>query len=334
MVNGMGMVKCFAGIPLFQDLPFRIRRYTKQNNYRRLDKLLSSPKAIKSITNADIGPALTIACIEGYSMCVSSLLKAFPSAADWQDESDRTPLHAASYYGHGECIRELLEMNAKINVRDSLKRTPLMIACANGHHECVQLLIERGADITMTDAEGRTCLMLACAFDRYNAISALFGAESLDPDIADSKGFTALHFSAQYNMPLSMRVLLDGGAAVDCVDAEGNTPLMLACQGGYRRCTALLLEREASVNTANAANLKTALHLASQYGHTDCVDILMDFGADANMADNSGLTALKLSKTPRINEIIQLKSPGKPVSLKPMDIAEIASPSKSISIRD
>jgi len=268
-------------------------------------------------------------------MCLASLLKAFPSAVDWQDEmSDRTALHTASYYGYTNCIRELLEANANVNVRDKLKRTPLMISCANGHHECVQLLIERGADTTMTDEEGRTCLMLACAFDRSNAISALFGAESLDPDIADSKGFTALHFSAQYNLPLCMRVLLDGGATVDCVDAQGNTPLMLACQGGYRRCTALLLEREASVNTTNAVNLKTALHLASQNGHTDCVDILMNFGADADMTNSDGLTALELSRTPRINEIIQLKSPGKPVSVKPRDIAEIASPSKSASIRD
>jgi ankyrin repeat protein len=186
----------------------------------------------------------------------------------------------------------------------------------------------------MTDAEGRTCLMLASAFGRHNAISALFGAESLDPDVADSKGFTALHFAVQYNLPLCLRVLLDGGASVDCTDKEGNTPLMLACIGGHRRCTSLLLEREASVNAANTTNLKTALHLASQHGHTDCVDILMDFGADAKMTDSGGLTAEELSKSSQIIEIIQLKSPGKPIAPKPGEIAEIASPSKAVSIRD
>lgn len=328
------MMSCFAGIPLFQEFSVRLRRLAKENNCRGIEKLLSSTTNKSKITIENIGPALTIACIEGYSTCIVSLLKACPNSVNWKDESDRTPLHASAYYGHPNCIKQLLKSNAKVNERDTLQRTPLMIACANGHHECVQLLIERDADITMTDIEGRTCLMLACAFDRYNVVSALFGAESLDPDVTDAKGFTALHFSAQYNLPLCMRVLLDGGAAVDCVDKEGNTPLMLTCKCGYRRCTSLLLEREASVNTTNAANLKTALHLASHFGHTDCVDILMDFGADANMTDSGGLTALDLSKNPRISEIIQLKSPVKPVPLNPGDIAAIASPSKSTALRD
>lgn len=45
----------------------------------------------------------------------------------------RTPLHAAAFADHVECLQLLLSHNAQVNAADNSGKTPLTIAAEKGH---------------------------------------------------------------------------------------------------------------------------------------------------------------------------------------------------------
>jgi len=125
-----------------------------------------------------------------------------------QCEEDRTPLHAAVYFGHVEVVRFLLENNAAGNSRDREDRTPLHNPSEGASSskdpnkfrmlaDVVRLLLQYGADINAQQSIGRT----------------------------------PLHVAGIYGVVEVARVLLEHGAKVDVKDNEGRTAFDLALNG-------------------------------------------------------------------------------------------------------
>jgi uncharacterized protein len=84
--------------------------------------------------------------------------------------------------------------------------------------------------VNMRDADGRTPLMHAIlADDADPPIVRLIIERGADVNVADGgQHWTALHFAARDHNTEIVRQLLQSGAAVDPVDAFGNTPLWRA----------------------------------------------------------------------------------------------------------
>lgn len=77
-----------------------------------------------------------------------------------------TPLHLASFFGHLDTARLLIDRGADVNARSRSERfakanTPLHAAAANRQTEVASLLIERGAEVNARDGSGHTPLALA-----------------------------------------------------------------------------------------------------------------------------------------------------------------------------
>ncbi|XP_076107833.1 uncharacterized protein LOC143076084 [Mytilus galloprovincialis] len=56
------------------------------------------------------------------------------------------PLHIASFMGHTDIARLLLDHKANVNVKKKDETTPLFYACEVGHEDIIELLLEKGAN--------------------------------------------------------------------------------------------------------------------------------------------------------------------------------------------
>ncbi|XP_069132753.1 myotrophin-like [Argopecten irradians] len=85
---------------------------------------------------------------------VNELLK---QGADVNEVTNsRTPLHFAADYGQCEVIKILLEKGADINAPDKYDITPLLAAIFEEHTECVELLIKEGASTNGKTPDGQS----------------------------------------------------------------------------------------------------------------------------------------------------------------------------------
>jgi ankyrin repeat protein len=68
--------------------------------------------------------------------------------SDWRDW---TALHYASFEGHTDVVRTLVESGAMMNIVDTIGRTPLHYACSNCNVGALSVLVELGADTSKKD---------------------------------------------------------------------------------------------------------------------------------------------------------------------------------------
>lgn len=80
---------------------------------------------------------------------------------------------------------------------------------------------------------------------------------------------------ASGNLERVKELLDEGGHDVDVADAEGNTAMIFACEGGRTQAARLLLERGANPNLHNTTTGRTPLHVACFGGHCGCVILLL-----------------------------------------------------------
>jgi uncharacterized protein len=115
------------------------------------------------------------------------LLDGDPSLANaWADDGFQ-PLGLASFFGHVEAARLLVERGAEVNSasRNDMKVMPLHSAVATGdpnaRYELAKLLLEHGADANARQQDDYTPLMAAehHGDERLRALLLEHGAETL-----------------------------------------------------------------------------------------------------------------------------------------------------------
>ncbi|HJP92208.1 MAG TPA: ankyrin repeat domain-containing protein [Pyrinomonadaceae bacterium] len=129
---------------------------------------------------------------------VRELLETEPDLVNAFSPDGFTPLGYASFFGHLETVRVLLDKGAQVNVPSNnfLKAVPLRSASVAGHLEIARLLIDRGAEV---DAPG-------------------------------GGGMTSLHEVAGVGRVEFAKLLLDHGANINARADDGKTPLTIAIE--------------------------------------------------------------------------------------------------------
>jgi ankyrin repeat protein len=136
-------------------------------------------------------------------------------------------------------------------------------------------------------SEGFTFLKAVRVRDGATADRILSNPSSIAVNHRDpSTGEGALHILVRGRDVTWLAFMLGRGARPDIGDRDGNTPLILAAQIGWRDGAEQLIARGAAVNLANNRG-ETPLILAVQRRDLQMVRLLMSQRADPNQADHA-----------------------------------------------
>jgi hypothetical protein len=186
---------------------------------------------------------------------------------DWDD--DRTPLHWAAARGHREIVFILLEAGADRTARDKHGRTPaeLALECDQpGIHEIINYgpRLEDGKKATGYEGaisqlcmrnEPRELESMLCAYtvEKDERIRELISVNRRD---VDGDRFP-LHWAAARGAITCAHMLIDAGADISALDANGETAADLAARLNQRTMHELLIQ--AAIDTGDIAEQEQAL---------------------------------------------------------------------------
>jgi len=150
-------------------------------------------------------------------------------------------------------------------------------------------------------SSNQTALMVA-ASNGWELIVADLLRSGAKLDLVDANGDTALHYSAQYSQPRTMKLLLDAGARTDLLDKWSQTPLIMCASSYNWEGFQMLMAKNVDVNAVTPSGV-TALHVAAGYGELGMVKALLARGAKVNAAST------KKGETPLMNACSQWPHP-------------------------
>ncbi|KAF0687296.1 Aste57867_20962 [Aphanomyces stellatus] len=174
---------------------------------------------------------------------------------------------------------------------------------------CTKFFDERtDVDFNLPNEQGCTLLVTACAFDRSTLLPNLIHRTSNVAAATHSNANNVLHFAALSNHPDVMRVVLETDMVkmaplINLGNANGDTPLMVACTGKYMEGVDALLAHGADISPVNQS-LVTALMCAARTDEDQAasssaalVGRLLAHGGDVclDAANVSGNTALHMA---------------------------------------
>jgi hypothetical protein len=252
----------------------------------------------------------------------------------------KTPLHDSIRLGILDIQMLLIRRGADIEVRDMEGNTPFMEAVLAGNQSVMELLVGLGADPRTRNFRGDTALHIIATMERPDLANLLlrWGASiharnawgrtpfqnalvtsprQLRTFLADGRlnlsddfGSSPLHIAIQERVSLTMiNTIVEFGARMSSVDAEGRTPLRLAVDLDEMETAKLLADSGADVfvtardgrNSAEIALAKgesavlalfsgramytsdstgnTILHYAARLGEPSMISLLLSLGA-------------------------------------------------------
>lgn len=220
--------------------------------------------------------ALMYAARGGHLESVQVLLKAGASVSA-KDKNARDsmgenqPLHHAMASRNPAVIEELISAGADVNALNMFGDTPLNRAIEENNLEAARLLLKRGATVNLKSK--RRCRPPLCAASwaqipppAIRDFILLLLEAGADPNAVDNLGRTALYalvtardIPNEIAVPL-LEKLLQTGAKSDCVDKEGDTPLLHAVM--YWNPPAVKLLVQAGADTARIYGRGTVLDIA------------------------------------------------------------------------
>lgn len=163
------------------------------------------------------------------------------------DSMRMTPLHLAVESGSDLIVRNLLLAGANINETTTDKKTALHFAAEKDHFQIISILLENGIDFNAVDTSLNNALHVACQYGNLASGKVLLAESQIDAEAVNLRGQNCLHLVSQFGRENSNASIFDLFIStmpeypINKVDAEGNSPLLLAyINGNWNLCRALV----------------------------------------------------------------------------------------------
>ncbi|KAK5645047.1 hypothetical protein RI129_006347 [Pyrocoelia pectoralis] len=212
----------------------------------------------------------------------------------------RTALLYAVDTGHMEMVKILLNNNANIHLADDI-RTPLLKAIRLGNKEILKLLLGK-SDLSSVTYDYKYNLL--CEAGKTNNVEVAKMLLNMGVGLEARDCISPLLYAASYGQTAVLKMFLKRGASLDATDKLGRTSLYLAASNGYLLTVRVLLNHGAAINHSNKNG--TALFTAVQNEHISTVKLLLQKGADVSNTDYLNRTALSFAACGNNIEILTL----------------------------
>ncbi len=189
-----------------------------------------------------------------------------------------TGIHAAAQKGDIAEIKRLISSGADLEKIDGRGRTALHIAAFASNDEVVKLLTQAGLDPNRLEHDKYDIITIAAVANDADMVGTAVRAGGSASNITSVYDGTALIAAAHLGNWESVEVLIEAGAPLDHVNNLGWTALIEAVvlgDGGPRhtRTVKLLVDAGADRSIADR-NGNTPLQLARQRGYKDMIRML------------------------------------------------------------
>ena len=282
----------------------------------------------RHVQNNNTHLALIQACFAGQAKVVELLGRG--ALVNTQRYDGVSALIMASFAGHFDIVKFLIDRGARVNMQDDQGRSALFMASLAGHAEIARLLLDNGTQVNTQNNHGSTTLLVACLTGSAYIVAELLQQLNIQP-MTNSYFLSVIRSSVKGHIEL-VKLLLDRGADVNIKAHGGISPLVGGCFTGCIETVKLLLlygvdlnAKAGKVTALDYASLlghteivqvllvsgvqveaTYALLLATSAGHIDIMKILLDHGADLHMRGEDGRTPLHMASITGCKEALNL----------------------------
>ena len=205
----------------------------------------------------------------------------------------------------------MVEKKADINKLDLQKRSALSYAILQGSVECAKFLVEAKSSLSQKDKNEQNAVHLVAQMGQVEVLETMLSVmNSLDLNVSDGQGYSALHLAIYHKKKECVQMLLSlaekqpGSVKLAKSSQDGTTPLQIASfLGDVLTVERLLLSNEAKVDQVDNRGL-TALHYASLSNSLPCVELLLRHGALAKSTSVNGELPVDLTSDENIKGVI------------------------------
>ncbi|XP_033614990.1 inversin isoform X3 [Fukomys damarensis] len=245
--------------------------------------------------------------------CADALLKA-GADVNKTDHSQRTALHLAAQKGNYRFMKLLLTRRANWMQKDLEEMTPLHLTTRHKSPKCLALLLKFMApgEVDTQDKNKQTALHWSAYYNNPEHVKLLIKHDS-NIGIPDVEGKIPLHWAANHKDPSAVhtvRCILDAApteSLLNWQDYEGRTPLHFAVADGNVTVVDVLTSYE-SCNITSYDNLfRTPLHWAALLGHAQIVHLLLERNKSGTIpSDSQGATPLHYAAQSNFAETVKV----------------------------
>ncbi|MFN7903973.1 MAG: ankyrin repeat domain-containing protein [Pseudobdellovibrionaceae bacterium] len=106
-------------------------------------------------------------------------------------------IFSAAREGNTKLIQELYESGIAVNGKNEKGHSPLMLASYNGHYDATKLLLNLGADVNSVD-ESSNSILMGVIFKGHTPIFDLLVQAGVDLDHQNKKSQTAMDLAVMF----------------------------------------------------------------------------------------------------------------------------------------
>ena len=208
----------------------------------------------------------------------------------------RNCLHFAAFEGHLNICKMLIyKHKVHLHMTDNDGWTALHCSARSGNCELVAYFAEMGTDIHLKTNDGRNCLHIAALDEHLNLCKMLIDKHKVDVNVADKRGWTAVHFSAQSGNCQLVAYFAEMGTDVHLKTNDGSNCLNIAAYQGHLNLCKMLIDKHKVDLHMTDNDGWTALHYSAQSGNCELVAYFAEMGIDIHLKTNDGRNCLHIA---------------------------------------